>query len=126
MASFICHVVGVTKRVRLERIVMRQGSWRSNTVQRLPQRPGASCNRTKATPARGGVRPAPGALLSEAGPVKPGAPPVWADGLAGPGGAVQAAETDPLHQSLCKTASAGCAVFRRCLDRKSTRLNYSH
>src|SRR3546814_15244530 len=90
MASFICHVVGVTKRVRLERIVMRQGSWRSNTVQRLPQRPGASCNRTKATPARGGVRPAPGALLSEAGQVKPGPPPVWPDGLPGQGGAVQA------------------------------------
>src|SRR3546814_19852695 len=94
MASFICHVVGVTKRVRLERIVMRQGSWRSNTVQRLPQRPGASCHRPKSTPARGGLRAAPGALLSEAGTVKTGTPPPWAHGLAGPGVALHAAQTD--------------------------------
>src|SRR3546814_18218689 len=49
MASFTCHVVGVAKRVRLERIVMRQGSPRSTAVQRLPVVPEAGCNRKQAS-----------------------------------------------------------------------------
>src|SRR3546814_7753393 len=49
MASFTCHVVGVAKRVRLERIVMRQGSPRRTAVQRLPVVPEAGCNRKQAS-----------------------------------------------------------------------------